>query len=154
LSESKVGGYNRGGKIGIPGGQAFQGAQMPITLRDDLGEKIKNGGLHCEKELTMSIISGKYKVVILWHLGHDGTLRYGELHKLFNDISDRILTKQLREMEQDCVVSRAIYAESRLRVEYSLTEIGTSLLPIVDSIYEWGREHLEFYVEKDRLQNR
>jgi DNA-binding HxlR family transcriptional regulator len=127
---------------------------MSITLRDDLGEKIRNGGLHCEKELTMSIISGKYKVVILWHLGHDGSLRYGELHKLFSDISDRILTKQLREMEQDSIVSRAIHAESRLHVEYSLTEIGRSLLPIVDSIYEWGREHLEFYVEKDKQRGR
>lgn len=125
---------------------------MPINLRDDLNDTIRTGGLHCEKELTMSIISGKYKVVILWHLGHDGALRYGELRKLFKDISNRILTKQLREMEQDCVVSRTIIAESRLKVEYSLTEIGRSLLPIVDSIYEWGREHLPFYVEKEKVE--
>ncbi len=125
---------------------------MPINLRDDLNDTIKAGGLHCEKELTMSIISGKYKVVILWHLGHDGALRYGELRKLFKDISNRILTKQLREMEQDYVVSRTIIAESRLKVEYSLTDIGRSLLPIVDSIYEWGREHLAFYVEKEKIE--
>jgi DNA-binding HxlR family transcriptional regulator len=123
---------------------------MPITLRGDLGEKIQTGELHCEKELTMSIISGKYKVVILWHLGHDGALRYMELRKLFKDISDRILTKQLREMEQDYVISRAVRSESRLKVEYSLSNIGLSLLPIVDSIYEWGRGHLAFYVEKEK----
>jgi DNA-binding HxlR family transcriptional regulator len=125
---------------------------MPMTLRDDLGEKIQSGGLHCEKELTMSIISGKYKVVILWHLGHDGALRYVELRKLFKDISDRILTKQLREMEKDYVISRAVMPESRLKVEYSLSDIGLSLLPIVDSIYEWGRDHLAFYVEKEKAR--
>jgi len=123
---------------------------MPITLRDDLSEKISTGELHCEKELTMSIISGKYKIVILWHLGHDGALRYAELHRLFADISDRILTKQLRELEKDCVVSRKIYAESRLKVEYALTDLGRSLIPIVESIYEWGKDHLAFYVEKEK----
>ena len=125
---------------------------MAITLRDVLGETISAGELHCEKELTMSIISGKYKVVILWHLGHDGPLRYAEIHRLFKDISDRILTKQLREMEQDCVVRRTIYAEKRVKVEYALTEIGQSLVPIVDQIYAWGRDHLAFYVERERLE--
>ena len=124
---------------------------MAITLRDVLGETISAGELHCEKELTMSIISGKYKVVILWHLGHDGPLRYAEIHRLFKDISDRILTKQLREMEQDCVVRRTIYAEKRVKVEYALTEIGQSLVPIVDQIYAWGRDHLAFYVEREQL---
>ena len=123
---------------------------MAITLRDELDAKISAGELHCEKELTMSIISGKYKVVILWHLGHDGPLRYAEIHRLFKDISDSILTKQLREMEQDCVVTRTIYAEKRVKVEYALTDIGRSLIPIVDQIYEWGREHLPFYVERER----
>lgn len=123
---------------------------MPMTLRDDLSEKISAGELHCEKELTMSIISGKYKVVILWHLGHDGPLRYAEIHRLFKDISDRILTKQLREMEQDCVIGRTVFAEKRVKVEYALTDIGQSLIPIVDDIYAWGLEHLPFYVERER----
>jgi len=123
---------------------------MPMTLRDDLSDKISAGELHCEKELTMSIISGKYKVVILWHLGHDGPLRYAEIHRLFKDISDRILTKQLREMEQDCVVRRTVFAEKRVKVEYALTDIGRSLIPIVDDIYEWGVEHLPFYVEREK----
>lgn len=125
---------------------------MPITLRDDLTEKISTGELHCEKELTMSIVSGKYKVVILWHLGHDGPMRYVEIKKLFRDISDRILTKQLREMERDDVVARVVHAESRLKVEYSLTEIGTSLIPIVDAVYEWGKAHLAHYVERERIE--
>jgi len=125
---------------------------MPITLREDLSEKISTGELHCEKELTMSIISGKYKVVILWHLGHDGPMRYAEIKKLFSDISDRILTKQLREMERDDAVARVVHAESRLKVEYSLTEIGRSLVPIVDAVYEWGKAHLSHYVERERAE--
>jgi Predicted transcriptional regulators len=124
-----------------------------LTLRDDLLEKIGKGELHCEKELTMSIISGKYKVVILWHLGHEGPLRYAELHKLFKDISDRILTKQLREMEQDCVVTREVFVGSRLKVEYRLTELGASLVPIVDEIYKWGCEHISFYIEKAKEED-
>ena len=127
---------------------------MPMSVRDTLCEKIKTGELHCEKELTMSIISGKYKVVILWHLGHDGAMRYAEIHRLFNDISDRILTKQLRELEQDFAVARTVHAEATLRVEYSLTEIGRSLVPIVDSIYEWGRAHLDFYIRREQESSR
>lgn len=123
---------------------------MPFTLADNLEEKIASGTLHCEKELTMSILSGKYKVVILWHLGHDGPLRYAELHRLFRDISDRILTKQLRELEDDRIVARTIYPDSRPRVEYRLTDIGASLVPVVDRIYEWGKDHLDFYVALER----
>lgn len=137
------------GCCGAPIGSG-EGKRMPVTLGDDLSEKIQAGELHCEKELTMSIISGKYKVVILWHLGHDGPLRYAEIHRLFKDISDRILTKQLREMEQDCVIGRTVFAEKRVKVEYALTDIGRSLVPIVDDIYAWGLEHLPFYVERER----
>lgn len=123
---------------------------MPFTLADNLEEKIAAGTLHCEKELTMSILSGKYKVVILWHLGHDGPLRYAELHRLFRDISDRILTKQLRELEDDCIVARTVTAENRPRVEYRLTDVGATLVPIVDRIYDWGRDHLDFYIALER----
>jgi len=98
----------------------------------------------------MSILSGKYKVVILWHLGHDGAMRYADIHRLFNDISNRILTKQLRELEQDFVITRQVYPEAVVRVEYSLTEIGLSLMPIIDSIYEWGKAHLEFYIAREQ----
>ena len=118
---------------------------MPSTLRDDLRKKLANGEFHCEKELTKSIISGKYKVVILWHLGHDGPMRYGEIHRLFRDISNRILTKQLRELEQDDIVDRTIYPESPPHVEYRLTDRGRTLVPVVDVIYGWGCANIDFY---------
>ena len=130
---------------------------MPSTLRDDLRKKLANGEFHCEKELTMSIISGKYKVVILWHLGHDGPMRYGEIHRLFREISNRILTKQLRELEQDSIVERTILPCDppgvASGVEYSLTELGFTLLPVVNHIYRWGQENMAFYVRRLHEQN-
>jgi DNA-binding HxlR family transcriptional regulator len=121
---------------------------MPIKLRSEIERKFKNKEFTCEKELTMSIISGKYKVVIIWHLGNEGPHRYGELFKLFPGISNRILTKQLRDLEQDGIVSRTVYPVVPPKVEYFLTEMGQSILPIVNDIWRWGKEHMRFYYEK------
>ncbi|MCL2008614.1 MAG: winged helix-turn-helix transcriptional regulator [Treponema sp.] len=96
----------------------------------------------------MAVISGKYKVVIIWHLGHEGPLRYGEIYKLFPGISDRILTKQLRELEQDGIVGREVFPVVPPKVEYHLTELGSTLLPIVDEIWRWGKENMKYYHEK------
>jgi DNA-binding HxlR family transcriptional regulator len=121
---------------------------MPIQLRSEIERKFKNNDLSCEKELTMSIIGGKYKVVIIWHLGNEGPRRYGELFKLFPGISNRVLTKQLRDLEQDGIVSRTVYPVVPPKVEYFLTEMGRTMLPIVNEIWRWGKEHMRFYYEK------
>jgi DNA-binding HxlR family transcriptional regulator len=126
---------------------------MPIQLRSEIERKFKNHEFVCEKELTMSIISGKYKVVIIWHLGNDGPLRYGELFKLFPGISNRVLTKQLRDLEQDGIVSRLVYPVVPPKVEYFLTDMGRSILPIVNDIWRWGKEHMRFYYEKFQAKN-
>jgi DNA-binding HxlR family transcriptional regulator len=83
---------------------------LPVRLRSEIERKFKNQEFTCEKELTMSIISGKYKVVIIWHLGNEGPRRFGQLFRLFNGISNRILTKQLRDLEQDGIIARHVYA--------------------------------------------
>jgi DNA-binding HxlR family transcriptional regulator len=121
---------------------------MPIQLRAEIERKFKNNEFTCEKELTMSIISGKYKVVIIWHLGNEGPHRYGELFKLFPGISNRVLTKQLRDLEQDGIISRTVYPVVPPKVEYFLTDMGKSMLPIVNDIWQWGKEHMRFYYEK------
>jgi DNA-binding HxlR family transcriptional regulator len=121
---------------------------MPIQLRAEIERKFKNHEFVCEKELTMSIISGKYKVVIIWHLGNEGPLRYNELFKLFPGISNRILTKQLRDLEQDGIISRKVYPVIPPKVEYYLTDMGRTILPIVNDIWLWGKEHMQFYYEK------
>ena len=117
------------------------------TLREYLRKRLLNNEFNCEKELTLSIVSGKWKIVILWHLGHEGQHRFGQLQRLFKNISHRILTKQLRELEQDNIVKRIIYDETPPRVEYLMTDRGMTLLPVVDSMFDWGRANMAYYAE-------
>ena len=105
----------------------------------NLGEKSFN----CEKELTLSIIGGKWKMLILWHLGKEGTKRFGELKNLMPGITQRMLVTQLRELEEHLIVHREIYPVVPPKVEYSLTDQGRSLIPILDSMYEWGKDYME-----------
>ena len=101
---------------------------------------------NCRKEMTLSIIGGKWKMLIIWRLGKEGTKRFGELKELIPGVSQKILTSHLRELEEDYLVTRKVYPQVPPKVEYSLTECGMSLLPILESMYVWGTE----YAEKDR----
>jgi DNA-binding HxlR family transcriptional regulator len=98
---------------------------------------------NCEKELTLSIIGGKWKMLIMWHLGKEGTKRFGELKSLIPGITQRMLVSQLRELEEDLIIHREVYPVVPPKVEYSLTERGESLMPILDSMYEWGKNYME-----------
>ncbi|HUC91159.1 MAG TPA: winged helix-turn-helix transcriptional regulator [Paenibacillus sp.] len=104
----------------------------------------RNAGkvFNCEKELTLSIIGGKWKMIILWHLGKEGTKRFNQLRALIPDITQRMLTTQLRELEEDGIVNRKVYAVVPPKVEYSLTERGESLIPILDLMYDWGKNYM------------
>ena len=77
---------------------------MSENIRKDIQDKIQNGNFNCEKELTLSIISGKWKVVILWHLGVEGPHRFSELQRLFPSISHKVLSNQLKELMEDGIV--------------------------------------------------
>jgi DNA-binding HxlR family transcriptional regulator len=103
---------------------------------------------NCEKELTLSVIGGKWKMLILWHLGKEGTKRFGELKALMPGITQRMLVNQLRELEQDLIVNREVYPVVPPKVEYSLTEQGRSLMPILDAMYQWGKNYMETNVER------
>lgn len=103
---------------------------------------------NCEKELTLSVIGGKWKMLILWHLGKEGTKRFGELKALMPGITQRMLVNQLRELEEDAIVHREVYPVVPPKVEYSLTENGESLMPILDSMYTWGKDYTKNVVEK------
>jgi len=113
------------------------------TLRKEIRSKIEKGEFNCEKELTLSVISGKWKAVILWHIGHEGTHRFNELQKLFTKISNKMLTNQLRELEEDGIINRKVFAEVPPKVEYSMTELGMTLIPIIDMLYEWGKKRMD-----------
>ena len=94
----------------------------------------------CPVETTLTLISDKWKVLILRDL-LPGTKRFGELKKSIGHVSQKVLTAQLREMEGSGLLTRTVYAEVPPRVEYSLTERGKSLIPILDAMCEWGDQH-------------
>ena len=94
----------------------------------------------CPVETTLMLIGDKWKVLILRDL-LPGTKRFGELKKSIGSVSQKVLTAQLRDMEENGLVSRKVYAEVPPKVEYSLTELGQSLKPILDSMWNWGEEY-------------
>ena len=91
----------------------------------------------CPVEKAMSVIGGKWKLVILFHLSY-GTKRYSELMRLLSDVSDRMLARSLKELEESRLINRHAYAEVPVRVEYSLDEKAKDLLPIIEALYQWG----------------
>jgi DNA-binding HxlR family transcriptional regulator len=88
-------------------------------------------------ELTIDLIGGKWKSLILWHLG-ENTLRFSVLKKMLPQITQKMLTQQLRELEQDGLLQRFVYTQVPPKVEYSLTGEGKTLLPILESMCQWG----------------
>ena len=103
----------------------------------------------CPVAFTVDVIGGKWKSLILFHL-MSGTKRFNELRRLIPDITQRMLTLQLRELETDGVIHREIYREVPPKVEYSLTELGNSLAPLVSAMREWGAVHEHTILELRR----
>ncbi|ULC58200.1 helix-turn-helix transcriptional regulator [Flaviramulus sp. BrNp1-15] len=100
--------------------------------------KFKGKEYPCCASLTMGVIGGKWKTVILFHL-IDGSLRYNELRKEMPTVTERTLSLQLKTLEEDGIVKRKVYtSKPPLKVEYSLTDFGKTLIPIIKSIADWG----------------
>ncbi len=96
---------------------------------------------HCPVEATLSLIGGKYKTLILWNL-IGKTLRFSELRRQIPAATPKMLTQQLRELEEAGLLIRKVYAVVPPKVEYSLTALGASLRPILESMYQWGSRYL------------
>lgn len=96
----------------------------------------------CPVDATINLIGGKYKSLILWHL-LDGTLRFGELKKLIPNATAKMLTQQLRELEESNLITRTVYPVVPPKVEYNLSEFGKSIKPILITMYEWGENYLK-----------
>ena len=94
----------------------------------------------CPVETTLTLISDKWKVLILRDL-MNGTMRFGELKKSIGHVTQKVLTSQLRQMEESGLLSRKVYAEVPPRVEYTLTDVGYSLKPILDAMWTWGENY-------------
>jgi len=103
----------------------------------------------CPVEATLDLIDGKWKGVILYHL-QDGTLRFGELRKKLNAITQRMLTKQLRALEASGLITRTVYAEVPPRVEYGLSDEGRRLQPVIEALRLWGEDYLARQTEEAR----
>ena len=96
---------------------------------------------NCPVEATLELIGGKYKALILWHLSN-GKLRFSELRKIITNATPKMLTQQLRELESSALIHREVFPVIPPKVEYSLTETGRSLLPILVAMRDWGAGYL------------
>jgi DNA-binding HxlR family transcriptional regulator len=96
----------------------------------------------CTVSVTLDVIGGKWKPLILWHLSFK-TLRFSQLQRRLAKVTQKMLTQQLRELEADGMVHRQVYAEVPPRVEYSLTEQGQSVVPILELMCQWGKDYLQ-----------
>ncbi|HUH18337.1 helix-turn-helix domain-containing protein [Albibacterium sp.] len=97
----------------------------------------------CSVDYAFKRIGGKYKGRILWYLHEQRVLRYGELGRTLPDITTKMLTQTLRELEADSLISRKVYHEVPPKVEYTLTEIGEELIPFISYLKEWGDKQIE-----------
>jgi len=97
---------------------------------------------HCSVEAALDVIGGKWKPLILWALG-DKVLRFSQLQKAIPGVNTKMLTKQLRELEEDGVIKRTVYPEVPPRVEYTITDFGKTLIPILEALCNWGANYLE-----------
>ncbi len=97
---------------------------------------------NCPVGVTLELIGGKYKSLILWHL-IEGTLRFGELRKLIPQATPKMLTQQLRELEEANLVIRTVYPVVPPKVEYELSDLGRSIKPILQVMYNWGADYMK-----------
>ncbi len=100
-----------------------------------------HAGYNCPVDATLAMIGGKYKALILWHL-IDRTLRFGELRKVIPQATPKMLTQQLRELEEDQLITRTVYPVVPPKVEYALTDFGRSIRPILFVMYDWGEAYM------------
>lgn len=116
---------------------------------------------NCPVEATLDLIGGKYKALILWHLS-EKKLRFSELRKVITTATPKMLTQQLRELESQALIHREVFAVVPPKVEYSLTELGRSLLPILVAMRDWGADYMRsknlesccFMMNKDPLTHK
>ncbi|QEC76095.1 winged helix-turn-helix transcriptional regulator [Mucilaginibacter ginsenosidivorax] len=105
----------------------------------EIPEQIQN----CGVEYAFKRIGGKYKARILWYLHSKAVLRYGELTRTLPDITTKMLTQTLRELEDDKLITRKMYHEVPPKVEYSVSETGRELIPFIEHLHNWGKKQLQ-----------
>ncbi len=96
-------------------------------------------------ELTLNLMGGKWKPIIIYHIGNSQPVRYGELQRLIVGINKRVLSRELKELEENSLIIRKTYDEKILKVEYSLSEDGNEILPLLNSLSKWGKKYNNKY---------
>lgn len=104
-------------------------------------EEKKKKTFYCNTELAIDVIGGKWKPLIIYHLEYSNIVRFGEFKRLIPNINERVLMRQLRELEEHGIIHREDYNENPPRVEYSLTDVGKSVSPIIAQLGEWGKRY-------------
>jgi len=100
---------------------------------------------HCNVELAVNLIKGKWIPLIIFYIGDFGIMRYGELRRRIPNMNERVLSRQLRELEERHIISRKVYDELPPKVEYQLTDMGEALLPILKGLGSWGKTYNATY---------
>jgi len=109
----------------------------------DRTNKVSCSNYRCEIEVTLEIIGGKWKSLLLWNLGNEEVIRFNAFRRIIPEITQKMLTQQLRALEDDGLVHREVYNQVPPMVEYSLTDEGLALIPILDLMDKWGKNHVE-----------
>jgi len=114
---------------------------------------LRQNKVHCENytseiEITTEILSGKWIVLLLTHLGEEKVVRFNEFRKVFPDITQKMLSQQLKKLEVNKIIKKKIYHVIPPKVEYSLTIEGEKLIPILDTMQVWGQEYLKVFNKK------
>ncbi|MGP6139029.1 MULTISPECIES: winged helix-turn-helix transcriptional regulator [unclassified Jeotgalibaca] len=105
------------------------------------------------KDLALSVVGGRWKIAIIWCLLQESPLRLSEIQRRLPDVNQRMLIRQLKELEQDQILTRHVYPVVPPKVEYKLTEIGRQLAPVVNTICEWGDHYHDYLKDSGAIKN-
>ena len=107
-------------------------------------DKKKALSFHCSVEAAMAVLGGKYKAIIIWHLNVSSVMRYNEIQKAIPQATAKMLSQQLKELESDGIIRRKLYPVVPPKTEYSLTDLGKTLVPIVNAMSDWGHDYFQY----------
>jgi DNA-binding HxlR family transcriptional regulator len=107
----------------------------------------------CYFQLAMMVIGGKWKPKVLFYLGQNDTVRFGALRRAVFGISEKMLIQSLKELERDGLVNRKVYRQVPPKVEYSLTEIGQSFVPVLNAMFNWGQSYASYLIAQQKMDD-
>lgn len=118
-------------------------------MPEDRLNKVSCSNYRCEIEVTLEILSGKWKSLIIWNLSIHKVVRYNEFKRLIPGITQKMLSQQLKDLEQNKLVNRTVYPQVPPMVEYSLTQLGEDLIPILEGMDKWGKHFVDNYMHSN-----